>query len=82
MILFGLGSLGGLILLIVSLIWLLVEGKNEQPELPEEPINELVLVLNTLAPENKPVIISFNGSWRTVHEFNYSQVRLQVMLYF
>ena len=76
------GLLGGLILLMVSLIWLLVEGKNEQPELPEEPINELVLVLNTLAPENKPVIISFNGSWRTVHEFQYSQVDFQKMLYF
>ena len=38
-----------------------------------EPINELVLVLNTLAPENMPVVISFNGSWRTVPEFQYAQ---------
>ena len=75
--LFVLVTLGGLILLILSLTSLLEQPELEQPGLEEEPIKELVLVLNTLAPENKPVIISFNGSWKTVPEFQYSQVGLQ-----
>jgi len=75
--LFVLGTLGGFILLLISLTSLLGKPDDDQPELEDEPINELVLVLNTLAPENKPVIISFNGSWRSVPEFQYSQVGLQ-----
>ena len=74
--LFVLGSLGGFKLLIISLTSLLGKPEDDQLELEDEPIKELVLVLNTLAPENKPVIISFNGSWRTVPEFHYSQVGL------
>ena len=75
--LFVVVTLGGFILLTISLASILDDDDDEQPPLPEEPITELVLVLNTLAPENKPVVISFNGSWRTVHGFQYSQASFQ-----
>ena len=75
--LFVVATLCGLILLIISLASILNDEDDEQTPIVEEPINELVLVLNTLAPENKPVVISFDGSWKTVHEFQYSQANFQ-----
>jgi len=75
--LFLVGTFCGLILLILSLTSVLEQPESEHPKIEEEPINEFVLVLNTLAPENKPVVISFNGSWRTVHGFQYSQASFQ-----
>lgn len=73
MSLFGIMSVGGILLLIICLASLLAEEKIPAFVPPDEPINELVLVLNTLSPENLPVIIAFNGSWRTVHDFQYAQ---------
>ena len=75
--LFVVVTLGGLILLAISLASVLEQPESEQPEIEEKPITEVVLVLNTLAPENKPVVISFNGSWKTVHGFQYSQESFQ-----
>ena len=71
---FGVSLLVGVLLLIFCLVSLLFEPKIPDLDLEDEPISELVLVLNTLAPENMPVVISFNGSWRTVHEFQYAQL--------
>ena len=71
---FGLSLLVGVLLLIFCLVSLLIEPKIPDLDPKDEPISELVLVLNTLAPENMPVVISFNGSWRTVHEFHYAQL--------
>ena len=77
--LFVVVTLGGFILLTISFASILDDDDDELPPLPDEPITELVLVLNTLAPENKPVVISFNGSWKTVHGFQYSQVSFQTV---
>ena len=65
-------SFVGLLLIGIILVLIIFLG-SPVTDVEPEPINELVLVLNTLAPENMPVVISFNGSWRTVPEFQYAQ---------